>query len=176
MLILLNSDLINYLLKRYILNFSQLTVYLHKYYTSIIPIKYPKENEKDFTILASYLIFLNQSCLFHLYNYDKRIEYLQNLANYLVFDLYFPKILNLSTTFSTIISKFLKPIELDTFIDLVFEKNLDMGETETLQRIIDSNKSIIFKVMYNLRENEEVRQYKKTIYNHSLVKQIRQEL
>ncbi|MFX0138890.1 MAG: Eco57I restriction-modification methylase domain-containing protein, partial [Candidatus Hodarchaeota archaeon] len=176
MLILLNSDLINYLLKRYILNFSHLTVYLHKYYTNIIPIKYPKENEEDFKILASYLIFLNQSSLFQMYKYDKRIDYLQNLANFLVFDLYFPKILNISTTFSSIISKFLIPIEIDTYIDLIFEKNLDVAETETFQRILDSNKKIIFRAANNLRNNEEVREYKKIIFNHSLVKQIRQEL
>jgi len=176
MLILLNSDLINYLLKRYILNFSHLTVYLHKYYTNIIPIKYPKEYEKEFMLLASYLIFLNQSSLFQMYEHDKRIDYLQNLANYIVYDLYFPEILNISTTFTSIISKLLVPIEIDTFLDLIFEKNLKVSDTNTLHRIIDSNKKIIYRVTNRLRDNEEIRYHKKTIFKNSLVTQIRKEL
>ncbi|MFX0181506.1 MAG: Eco57I restriction-modification methylase domain-containing protein [Candidatus Hodarchaeota archaeon] len=176
MLILLNSDLINYLLKRYILNFSHLTVYLHKYYTNIIPIKYPKEYEKEFTLLASYLIFLNQSSLIQMYEYDKRIDYLNNLANYLVYDLYFPEILNISTTFTSIISKFLVPIELDAFLDLIFEKDLEISDSKRLHRIANANKKIIYRVTNRLRDNEEVRYHKKSIYQNSLVTQIRKEL
>jgi hypothetical protein len=111
-----------------------------------------------------------------MYEHDKRIDYLQNLANYIVYDLYFPEILNISTTFTSIISKLLVPIEIDTFLDLIFEKNLKVSDTNTLHRIIDSNKKIIYRVTNRLRDNEEIRYHKKTIFKNSLVTQIRKEL
>jgi len=175
MLILLNSDLINYLLKRYILNFSHLTVYLHKYYTKLIPIKYPHEFEEEFKTLASYLIFLNQAHLCGKLLIDKRNEYLLNLANYLVFDLYFPEILGISSNLAVNVGKYLKPIEIESFLDLIL-----FQESETdpaiISRIITSNWKIVRHVTNRLREDEEIRQYKKTIFNHKIVKCIRKEL
>ncbi|MFX1505264.1 MAG: Eco57I restriction-modification methylase domain-containing protein, partial [Promethearchaeota archaeon] len=118
MLILLNSDLINYLLKRYILNFSHLTVYLHKYYTKMIPIKYPREFEHEFSTLASYLLFLNQTIMFGKLAQNKRTEYLLNLSNYLVYDLYFPEILGISSNLAVNVGKYLKPIDIDSFLGI----------------------------------------------------------
>ncbi|MHA2224906.1 MAG: Eco57I restriction-modification methylase domain-containing protein [Candidatus Hodarchaeales archaeon] len=175
MLILLNSDLLNYLLKRYILNFSNLTIYLHKYYTNLIPIKYPSEFEEEFSILASYLVFLNQGHLYNKFNIDKRTEYLQNLANYLVYDLYFPEILGFSSNLALSVQKYLIPIEIDTFLDLIFFHE-NASDLELLTRIIDSNLKIIQRVTNTLRKDEEIRLYKKTIFNNEIVKQIRKEL
>jgi len=174
MLIILNSDLINYLLKRYILNFSHLTVYLHKYYTKIIPIKYPSENEKVFEILASYLVFLNQCELSNYLNHDKRIEYLDNLANYLVYDLYFPDISDNTQHFASIVGKYLIPIEIDPLLDLIYEKKQTIdSDTEVLARLISSNKKIIHNVTNKLREDERIRNYKKEIFSSQIVKHIR---
>ncbi len=56
-IVILNSQLIGYYLHRYVLNFSRLTIYLHKYYTKMIPIKIP-QNQKIFEILHDYLLTL----------------------------------------------------------------------------------------------------------------------
>ncbi|MHA2305570.1 MAG: Eco57I restriction-modification methylase domain-containing protein, partial [Candidatus Hodarchaeales archaeon] len=161
MLILLNSDLINYLLKRYILNFSHLTVYLHKYYTKILPIKYPHDNEKEFEILASYLIFLNQCVLSKYLAPSKRGLYFDNLANYLVYDLYFPNILGSSYHFGKLVGKHLKPIEINTFQDLIIENFVDNeSDTEMLDRLISENKRIIYQVANRLRGDQKIQQCK----------------
>ena len=175
MLILLNSDLINYLLKRYILNFSHLTVYLHKYYTKLIPIKYPNEFEEEFSTLASYLLFLNQARLFGQLTQDKRTEYLLNLSNYLVYDLYFPEILGISSNLAVNVGKYLKPIDIDSFIDLIFFQESET-DRERLSRIISSNWKMIRTVTNQLRKDEEIRQHKKTIFQHKIVRHICKEL
>jgi type I restriction-modification system DNA methylase subunit len=176
MLILLNSDVINYLLKRYILNFSHLTVYLHKYYTNLLPIKYPKDNEKEYSILASYLLFLHQSYHYNQIKFDKRFEYFKNLANYLVFDLYYPEILKLSSPLPVLIRSKLVPIDTDTYLNLIFEIKKTDSEVEMLNRIIISYKKTIFSVANRLRDDEELHGFKKIIYNHPIARQIRKEL
>lgn len=175
MLILLNSDLINYLLKRYILNFSHLTVYLHKYYTKLIPIKYPQEFEKEFKILASYLIFVNQAHFCGKLSRDKRADYLLNLSNYLVYDLYFPEILGISSNLALTVGKFLKPIDISSFLDMILFHEYE-ANTEALSRLIDENWRIIRQVTNRLRNDLEIRQYKKTIFNQKIVRHIRNEL
>ncbi|MFX0210691.1 MAG: Eco57I restriction-modification methylase domain-containing protein, partial [Candidatus Hodarchaeota archaeon] len=175
MLILLNSDLINYLLKRYILNFSHLTVYLHEYYTKLIPIKYPHEFEKEFIILASYLLFLNQADLCGKLHRDKRTEYLLNLANYLVYDLYFPEILGISSNLAVSVGKYLKPIDIESFLDLILFQESET-DRERLSLVISSNWKIIRKVTNQLRRDEEIHQYKKTIFEHTIIRRISKEL
>lgn len=175
MLILLNSDLINYLLKRYILNFSHLTVYLHKYYTKLIPIKYPHDFEYEFKTLASYLIFLSQAHFCGRLSSDKRTEFLLNLANYLVFDLYFPEMLGISSNLAVNVGRYLKPIEIESFLDLILFQESET-DLERLLRIVTSNWKIIRKVTNRLREDEEIHQHKKSIFNHKIVKCIRKGL
>ena len=178
MLVLLNSDLINYLLKRYILNFSHLTVYLHKYYTKLIPIKYPHDFEQEFKILASYLIFLIQGHLcgeLEDKTLEKRTNYLLNLANYLVYDLYFPEILGISSNLAINVGKFLKPIEVESFLDLILFPE-DENDPERLAQVITSNWKTIRQVTYQIRNDEEIRLHKKTIFNHKIVRCIRKEL
>ncbi len=177
MLAILNSDLINYLLKRYILNFSHLTVYLHKYYTSILPIKYPSGFEKVFEILASYLVFFNQCVLSSKLNYSKRIDYLDNLANYLVYDLYFPNILRDSYKLVSIIGEVIKPIEFDPFIDLIFEKAQNVeSDPEVLTRIINKNKKIIYRITDRLRDDERIRYCKNTLFTNKTVSYLRKNI
>ncbi|MHA2246708.1 MAG: Eco57I restriction-modification methylase domain-containing protein [Candidatus Hodarchaeales archaeon] len=172
MLILLNSDLINYLLKRYILNFSHLTVYLHKYYTKLIPIKYPHDFENEFKTLASYLIFLSQAHFCGRLSRDKRTEFLLNLANYLVYDLYFPEMLGISSNLAISVGRYLKPIEIESFLDLIlFQEN--ETDLERLLQIVTLNWKIIRQVTNRLREDEEIHQHKKSIFNHKIVKSIR---
>ncbi len=176
MLILLNSELINYLLKRYILNFSSLTVYLHKYYTRMIPIKYPKENISIFSILATYLIFLYQCSINEVLNLDKRLEYIYNLSNYLVYDLYFPEILNLDRSLASVIGEYLKPIEIHAFLDIISDPKPDKISAQTLTQIINSNQKIIYRVTNELRTKEVLKEYKSIMFNDPIVKQIRREL
>ncbi len=175
MLILLNSDLINYLLKRYVLNFSHLTVYLHKYYTQLIPIKYPHEFEDEFKILASYLVFVNQAHLCDKLSPGKRVDYLLNLMNYLVYDLYFPEILGISSNLAVNVGNYLKPIEIESFLDLVLFQE-EENDQERLTYLIESNWQTIRQVTNKLRDDEEIRQHKKTIFNHEILKCIRKEL
>ncbi|MFX0013921.1 MAG: Eco57I restriction-modification methylase domain-containing protein [Promethearchaeota archaeon] len=171
MLILLNSDLINYLLKRYILNFSHLTVYLHKYYTKLIPIKYPHDFEKEFSVLASYLVFINQAHLCGRLSLDKRMDYLLNLANYLVYDLYFPEILGISSNLAVCMGSYLKPINMDSFIDLILFQD-SKTDQERLTQVIETNWKTIRQVTNRLRKDEEIHQYKKIIFNHEIVRSI----
>ncbi len=55
--VILNSQLIGYFLHRYVLNCSRLTIYLHKYYTKMIPITVPQDQEV-FINLHDYLVVL----------------------------------------------------------------------------------------------------------------------
>ena len=152
-----------------------MTVYLHKYYTKLIPIKYPHEFEQEFTTIASYLLFLNQARMFGKLAQDKRTEYLLNLSNYLVYDLYFPEILGISSNLAVNVGKYLKPIDIESFLDLIFFQESE-ADHERLSLVISSNWKTIREVTNQLRDDEEIRQHKKTIFNHKIVKHICKEL
>jgi type I restriction-modification system DNA methylase subunit len=176
MLILLNSDLLNYILKRYILNFSRLTVYLHKYYTKLLPIIYPNKWETEFTNLASWLIFLSQRDVFT-DKIDKRLIFLRNLANLLVYELYFPESVQEYESILSRVGKYLKPLDINTYLDLVLSgQPLDYGDQETLDHLIQVNTNTIYKGSNLLRSDQVIKESRKTIHQTSFFKQIRKEL
>ena len=97
------------------------------------------------------------------------------MANYLVYDLYFPEILGLSSNLALNVGKFLRPIEIESFFDLILFQE-DEPDPEMLTRAITTNWKIIMQVTRQLREDEEIHQHKKTIFNHNIVRRIRNEL
>ena len=177
MLIILNSDLINYLLKRYILNFSHLTVYLHKYYTKMIPIKYPFDFESEWKILCTYLLFLTQCQLSLGFHFKKRIKYLYTTVNYLVYELYFPKLVESEKKLIVALSQYLNPIEISGFFDLIFERNLKGTTNErVLKKIIRENRQIISKFLKLIRKDPDVRRIRRLFADQILVQRIKSEL
>ncbi len=151
-MLILNSSLINYVLKRYILNYSHLTVYLHKYYTQLIPIKYPSLHVKEWTILASYISLLKQlDILDDKRSYKNEISLLEKIADYLVIQLYFPKIFrNLDLRLENILAIFLFPIQYKTCFQVLLDPNT------AIDRIPNSHQLTIFdseKIVRNTIKN-----------------------
>ncbi|MFW9777781.1 MAG: Eco57I restriction-modification methylase domain-containing protein [Candidatus Heimdallarchaeota archaeon] len=176
MLILLNSDLLNYVLKRYILNFSRLTVYLHKYYTKLLPIVYPKKWEIEFTSLATWLIFLSQETIFERKKV-KGLRFLRSLANLLVYELYFPESVEVHELTLDYVGKYLKPLDIHTYLDLVLSgRPLHDSERETLDHLIQQNSSAVYRGINLLRHDEVIREAKRNLQQTSIVKRIRIEL
>ncbi|MFW9855196.1 MAG: Eco57I restriction-modification methylase domain-containing protein [Candidatus Thorarchaeota archaeon] len=176
MLILLNSDLLNYILKRYILNFSRLTVYLHKYYTKLLPIIYPKHWQVEFASLATWLIFLSQETIFKRKK-GKRLPFLRNLANYLVYELYFPESLRGHELILDHVGKYLKPVDINTYLDLVLSgRPLDDSERETLDHLIQTNSFVIYEGTNLLRSDDVIREAKKNLRQAPIVRRVRMEL
>ncbi len=177
MIILLNSDLINYMLKRYILNFSHLTVYLHKYYTKLIPIKYPFEFESEWKILCSYLLFLTQCQLSLGFRFKKRIKYLHTISNYLVYELYFPGLISSEKKLIVTLSQYLNPIEITGFFDLIFERDLKGTTNErVLRNIVQKNRLIISKSLKFISKDPNLKYIRRLFADQILIQRIKSEL
>lgn len=155
MLIILNSNLMTYLLKKYILAYSNLTVYIHKSYTSLLPIKKP--NSEIFSILGKYLLFLHEleeeyKSVIHL------IKFYTLLANLSVYELYF----TLSKgNLLRILEKTLVKIDFDTH-------NTNNVTNERMKK----NLGILANSIKQLSENEEFTEIMNHIFADSRVKMI----
>jgi len=177
MIILLNSDLINYLLKRYVLNFSRLTVYLHKYYTRLIPIKYPFEFETEWKILCSYLLFLTQCQLSLGFRFKNRIKYLHTITNYLVYELYFPGLVPSEKKLIVILSQYLNPIEITGFFDLIFERDLKGTTNErVLKNIVQENRLVISRFLKLINNDPDLKNIKRLFADQILIQRIKSEI
>ncbi len=130
LMIILNSSLINYLLKRYILNYSHLTVYLHKYYTQLIPIKYPWSYEKEWRIIGTYISLLNQIQQLNLgLSYQKELKFLGEITEHMVYHLYLPEIYTDSKlTLTSILQDSLLEIQFEDCIEALLSPTSDIEE------------------------------------------------
>jgi hypothetical protein len=139
-LIILNSSLASYLLRRYVLNYSNLTVYLHKYYTQLIPIRYPSEFEREWKILGKYISFINQySLLNSTKSYEKEKNLLERITEYLVFHLYFPEVFKDPDFYvESTLRNLLIPIPFEQLISLLLSPPNKEEETE-----VEKSKKII---------------------------------
>jgi hypothetical protein len=154
-MLILNSSLINYILKRYILNYSHLTVYLHKYYTKLIPIKYPSLFINEWTILASYISLLKQLVVLdENRSYKMEISLLERIADYLVIQLYFPKIFrNLDLGLEGILTKILVPIPYKTCVQDLLDPNTTIDRKPTSNQLtIFNSEKIVLNTIENLKE------------------------
>ncbi|GAI38948.1 unnamed protein product, partial [marine sediment metagenome] len=145
-LLILNSNLIGYFIHKYTLNFSNLTIYLHKYYTKLIPIKIP-QNQESFIKLADYMLFLNQT--------EERRESEKELIEFfdrqiidlLVYELYF-----------------FNELKANLF-NLIFKYLVDISNIDS-----DFKKLNKIKEVYNnLLNNEEIKNTIKKIKSYSLI-------
>ncbi len=71
--------------------------------------------------------------------------------------------------------RYLKPIEIESFLDLILFQESET-DLERLLRIVVSNWKIIRQVTNRLREDDEIHQHKKSIFNHKIVSCIRKGL
>jgi hypothetical protein len=155
-MLILNSSLINYILKRYILNYSHLTVYLHKYYTQLIPIKYPYHHAKEWTILASYISLLKQLVILgSKRSYKNEISLLEWIADYLVIQLYFPKIFrDLDLGLGERLANSLVPIQYKTCFQVLLDPNTTIDRlAHSHQMIILNSQKKVFLAIENLKMN-----------------------
>ena len=174
-MLILNSSLINYILKRYILNYSHLTVYLHKYYTKLIPIKYPSLLFNEWTILASYISLLKQLVILD----DKRsykieISLLERIADYLVIQLYFPKIFrDLDLGLEGILTHFLVPIPYKVCFQVLLDPNTTIDRIPTSHQLtIFNSEKIVRNAIENLKEDNIISTLEKckaTILKHPII-------
>ena len=174
-MLILNSSLINYILKRYILNYSHLTVYLHKYYTKLIPIKYPSLFINEWTILASYISLLKQLVILD----DKRsykieISLLERIADYLVIQLYFPKIFrDLDLGLEGILTHFLVPIPYKACFQVLLDPNTTIDRIPTSHQLtIFNSEKIVRNAIENLKEDtiiSTLEKCKATILKHPII-------
>jgi type I restriction-modification system DNA methylase subunit len=141
LMIILNSSLINYVLKRYILNYSHLTVYLHKYYTQLIPIKYPNSYEKEWKIIGAYSSFLTQfSVVKKDLSYDLELKLLRRITEHLVYQLYLPEIFeDIQINICDILDDSLKNVYYEEVIDTL------LSHTSSSEEIIKYDDSQLVK-------------------------------
>ncbi|PWI46987.1 hypothetical protein CEE45_14190 [Candidatus Heimdallarchaeota archaeon B3_Heim] len=141
LMIILNSSLINYLLKRYILNYSHLTVYLHKYYTQLIPIKYPWSYEKEWRIIGTYISLLNQIQQLNIgLSYQKELKFLEEITEHLVYHLYLPEIyIGSKLTLTSILQ--------DSLLEIQFEDCIEalLSPASNIEEIISEKNSDVMK-------------------------------
>ncbi|MHA2112315.1 MAG: Eco57I restriction-modification methylase domain-containing protein [Candidatus Hodarchaeales archaeon] len=174
-MLILNSSLINYILKRYILNYSHLTVYLHKYYTKLIPIKYPSLFISEWTILASYISLLKQLVVLdNKRSYNIEISLLERIADYLVIQLYFPKFFrNLDLVLGESLSKFLVSIPFKTCFQVLLGPNTTNNRIPTSHQLaIFNSEKIVLNTIENLKEDSIISTLEKckaTILKHPII-------
>ena len=71
----------------------------------------------------------------------------------------------------------IKPINIEFILDLTFIARLGSDiDSSSIVTTIKKNRRIIHQVTNALRDNEEIRKYKNTIYSHKITNQIRREL
>ncbi|MHA2108492.1 MAG: Eco57I restriction-modification methylase domain-containing protein [Candidatus Hodarchaeales archaeon] len=141
LMIILNSSLINYLLKRYILNYSHLTVYLHKYYTQLVPIKYPWEYENEWKTIGRYISFLTQfSVLKNDLSYQDELTFLKRITEHLVYQLYLPEVFKESNlNLAELIKDFLLDIQIENSIEVL------LSPINNIKEIIKKENSSVMK-------------------------------
>ena len=174
-MLILNSSLVNYILKRYILNYSHLTVYLHKYYTKLIPIKYPSNQINEWNILATYLSFLRQvAILDEEKSYENEIFLLEKIIDYLVIHLYFPNTrTDLNICLEELLTRLLVPIPYkpSTTILLNPKTNHNTKNHSHLKTLTDTDK-IIQNAINNLKKHKIktiLEQMKVSLLKHSII-------
>jgi type I restriction-modification system DNA methylase subunit len=155
-LLILNSTMASYILKRYILNYSNLTVYLHKYYTKLIPIKYPLEYEKEWINLAQYTSILAQiNILRKDISYEKQLSLLQDIGNYFVFQLYFNEELgNIENNIKDLMKTYLTHLQFDKIFEELLQPHHMQGYSKNIfPDLISRNERLIVDRVGKLREN-----------------------
>ncbi|MHA1236101.1 MAG: Eco57I restriction-modification methylase domain-containing protein [Candidatus Hodarchaeales archaeon] len=174
-MLILNSSLVNYILKRYILNYSHLTVYIHKYYTKLIPIKYPDHNINEWIILATYISFLKQlDILDERRSYENETALLERIIDYLVIHLYFPSTcIDLNICLEDLLTKSIVPIAYKKCLQILLnpKTNPDTLTNSHLKTITD-NEKIIQNSINNLKENDIttiLEQIKNLLRKHTII-------
>jgi hypothetical protein len=174
-MLILNSSLINYILKRYILNYSHLTVYLHKYYTKLIPIKYPSLFINEWTVLASYISLLKQLVILdEKRSYTVEISLLERIADYLVIQLYFPKIFrNLDHELEGILTKILVPIPYKTCFHALLDPKTTIEQIDnSTQLAIFNSEKIVRNALERLKKDgitSTLEKCKAKVLKHSII-------
>jgi len=174
-MLILNSSLMSYVLKRYVLNYSHLTVYLHKYYTKLIPIKYPSLHMSEWEILATYISFLSQlDILDENRSYEDEISLLERINDYLVIHLYFPNTcIELNIYLNELLTKFLVSISYKTCIQILLTPNTTLGTiTNSQLLIITDNEKIVQNAIRNLRKHDVItilEQFKDSLLKNSII-------
>ncbi len=174
LVILLNSKLMDYVIKKYVINYSELTVAFYDSITMFTPIKIPS-NQHPFIHLADILLFLNQ---YHYDNFksknqenkelEEKISFFDELANCLVYELYLKE--KLKTNLLKLVENKLKDVDYDNWIKLEFKEDLSPAEKKKKEEIEKKNLEIIDKMFKELKNSKEIENEMKKIKNHEWVK------
>ncbi|AEK73452.1 hypothetical protein GQS_07780 [Thermococcus sp. 4557] len=181
--ILLNSKLCNYVVKRYILNYSIRDITIRDSTISRIPIRHPKDSGV-FTILATYLNFYFQV------SYKKPQQtvpvegtLLKKLCDSLIYELYFKEKFYQDGLYPQpeeyllqAVSKHLKAINYDRWAELYWKKQIEgqltVSEEKELMELEKENMKTIEKVYKRLKEDKEIVSWIEKIKSHEWVKRI----
>jgi type I restriction-modification system DNA methylase subunit len=174
LVILLNSKLMDYVIKKYVINYSELTVAFYDSITMFTPIKIPS-NQQPFIHLADILLFLNQ---YHYDNFksinqenkelEEKIEFFDDLANCLVYELYLKE--KLKTNLIKLVENKLKDVDYDNWIKLEFKDDLTPAERKKKEEIEKKNLKIIDKMFNELKNSKEIENEMKKIKSHEWVR------
>ena len=173
-MLILNSSLVNYILKRYILNYSHLTVYIHKYYTKLIPVKYPS-HISEWKIIATYISLLKQlDILDEKRAYENEIALLERIIDYLVIHLYFPNTcIDLNICLEDLLKKSLVSIPYKNCLQILLNPKTTLDTiTNSHLKTITNTEKIIQNSINNLKENDItaiLKQFKNRLLKHPII-------
>jgi hypothetical protein len=182
---LLNSKFCNYVVKKYILNYSIRDITIRDSTLLHFPIRYP-EDSNVFTMLAAYLNFFFQV----VYEYPQlthiELMKLKDLSDSLVYELYFKEKFHSDGLYPEpkeylleLVSKHLKPINYERWSELYWKKqlegNLTPKEEKELEKLEKENLKIIEEVYTALIKDKEIEEQVERIKEHEWMKVIEED-
>jgi hypothetical protein len=180
--LILNSRLIEYYCKKYLMNFSELTMNLNTGILSRVPIKIP-QNQQPFINLCNYMLFLNTTE--EQRKLKKELIYFINkqIIDSLIYELYFKEKFHEDGLYPEpkeylleLVSKHLKPINYDRWAELYWKKQLDGNltsqEEKELENLEKENLKTIEEVYNSLVNDKQIQKQIEKIKSHEWVKVI----
>jgi len=153
---ILNSNLMDYIVKRYIINYSELTVAFYDSITLFTPLKsLHKKQEKVFNYLAKYMIVLKAD--------EESIisVFLTRVINALVFELYLPVLLlkngvqnNLLETIEPLLNKIAFGAWFNSFWITIIDGTFQSNSNSKIISIIESSYENLLKLEDNIKAIE----------------------
>ena len=169
-LLILNSNLINWFYAKNFSNNSELTVNISKTYLEEIPIV-KSQDISIFIVIAEYLQFL-----FQYYQIEKEksifkddlINFFYNISNGIIYELYFRQ--NLKVKLIEVLKEKIKPIKFDDWYKMKLKKMVFPTQSNDLLNIEKRNRDIINKSFKELLKDNSVNNLLREINNHEWVK------
>ncbi|MFQ6073018.1 MAG: Eco57I restriction-modification methylase domain-containing protein, partial [Methanosarcinales archaeon] len=181
--VILNSKLINHIIKKYVLNYSIRDITIREDTLLKVPFIIP-HNKKYITTLSNILLFTNQYYYNNFLSNNKenqelkeQIKLFNELANYLIYELYFKdkfKKDKTPTNLLNLIKAKLKDVNYDDWIKLEFKEReiLSKKEREDKEKLELKNLKIIKTVYNKISKDNKVNKEIEKIKSNEWVKVI----